>query len=98
MIRRTVLTQLPYSRSRHLFIVSQSLSPPLELPRHRFDFVHKQNHDVHGRMPEMNPERRVGKLSPEFAHPVDKKFQALDLNVRSRKAVDNGAMLILRAK
>ena len=46
----------------------------------------------------MNAERGVGKLPAEFAHFVHKEFQGFNLDVRSRKAIDNGSMLILRTE
>ena len=51
-----------------------------------------------GRMAEEDTHRRVVKLAAQLAHLIDEKFQTLDLDIRSGEAVNDGAVLILRAR
>ena len=43
-------------------------------------------------------ERRVEELAPERVHLIDQQLQALDLHGRAREAVDDHAVVILRAQ
>src|SRR5688572_13092393 len=49
-------------------------------------------------MPEVDAQRRVVKLSPQFVHLIDQELQAFHLHVRAWKTVDDGAVLVLRSK
>src|SRR5262245_29249183 len=46
----------------------------------------------------MNAEGRAVKVAPQLVHLVDKKFQALDLNLGPWKAVEDYSMLIFSAE
>ena len=72
------------------------LPAAFELALHRSVLVDKQHHDVNRGLAEMDAERRRRKLAPQRLHAVDEQFQAFDLHLRARKAVEDAAVAIFR--
>src|SRR6266850_2350257 len=94
MVRGAILPGTADSGAPDFAVMDARFAASLQLARHRFLFVHEKNHDVDRRMPEMDTERSVIELAPQRVHLVHEPFQALDLHMRSGKAVENHAMVI----
>jgi hypothetical protein len=86
------------ARAPHFLVVRVRFLASFQLARDRFLLFDEQQHDVDGGMAEMDAERCVEKLATQGVHLVDQQLQALDLHGRARKAVDNHAVVILRAQ
>ena len=94
----SIFAQLADAGAPHFLVVRVRFAAALQLARDRFLLVDEQHHDVDGRLPEMDAERRVEELAPQRVHLVDEQLQALDLHVGAREAVDDHAVVILRAQ
>ena len=98
VVGRPIFAQPADAGAPHFLVVGERFAAALQLAGDRFLLIDEQHHDVDRRMPEMDAERRVVELAPQRVHLIDEQLQALDLNVGAREAVEDHAVVILRAQ
>jgi dTDP-glucose 4,6-dehydratase len=84
--------ETPDTRTLDLLIVGNHLAPALELPRHTFVLIDKEDHDVKNRLTEVTIKRSSGEFAAEGDHLVVKHLETFDLNFCAWKPVEHGAV------
>ena len=86
--------ELAVAGAADLVVVDLGFAAAFELAIDGGLFVHKEHHDVHGGLAEMDAEGGADEFATEALHAIDEEFQALDLDLGPGKAVEDTAVAV----